>query len=114
MDDISDEGPEPAPEWRDAQNNLCGSVRVRDAAVVAKRFVRAGWRSRSSSSHGYEVETSWCMVELDPLGKGGVLMNGVIDPGRLDLLATLLTRLGMSFTLELYDENDRLLREVSA
>ncbi|WP_267461971.1 hypothetical protein [Streptomyces werraensis] len=32
-------------------------------------------------------------------------------PSRFDDLAALLTRFGASYTLELYDENDNLLRE---
>jgi hypothetical protein len=62
-------------------NNVCGVVQGgRGAAPVAAAFVRAGWSSRSSSWHGYEVETSWGQIELDPIKAREVLLNGVIGP----------------------------------
>ncbi|BFO15279.1 hypothetical protein SHKM778_16670 [Streptomyces sp. KM77-8] len=84
----------------------------RDASLLAERFARAGWRSTSSSWHGYEVGTSWCEVDLTPLHDETILLNGVIAPHRLDALATLLTRFGLPYTLELYAEDGTLLREL--
>ncbi|MGV9310599.1 hypothetical protein ACWDR0_00195 [Streptomyces sp. NPDC003691] len=112
VDGEQDEGPKLAPEWEEADFALYGTVRVRNASTVAEWFARAGWRSRSSSWYGYEVETDWCRLELDP-HKGEVLMNGVIDPDRLGLLAKLITRFGLGFTLELYGADEELLREAS-
>ncbi|CAL9530564.1 hypothetical protein [Streptomyces sp. enrichment culture] len=111
--DISDDGPELAPEWRDAGNNVCGILRGHGVSAVAELFVRAGWRSDSSSWEGYEVQTRWCRVELDPLDRAETLLNGVVAPGRLDVLASLLSRFGVGFVLELYDESGGLLREVT-
>ncbi|MFE0427573.1 hypothetical protein [Streptomyces sp. NPDC058953] len=116
MEDISDEGPALDPACDEAGFYVCGALVGRpDTAEVARWFVRAGWRSRSSSWHGYEVETAWCRVELDPGDHGGprTLLNGVIDPARFDTLVALLSRFGLDgFGLELYDADDVLLREI--
>ncbi|MFZ4244608.1 hypothetical protein ACOZDF_04625 [Streptomyces griseoincarnatus] len=101
-----------APEWTDISNNVCGILHGhRDAALMAERFERLGWRSRSSSWHGYQVGTTWCEVELELVDGQDVLLNGVVDPSRFDDLAAQLTRCGATYTLELFDENDNLLRE---
>ncbi|MEU3440493.1 hypothetical protein AB0926_00990 [Streptomyces griseoincarnatus] len=55
--------------------------------------------------------TTWCEVELEPVDGQDVLLNGVVAPSRFDDLAALLTRCGATYTLELFDENDNLLRE---
>ncbi|MFG3369292.1 hypothetical protein ACIPWY_35330 [Streptomyces sp. NPDC090032] len=113
--DISDDGQSLDPQWLDVNNNVCGVVQgCRDAAPVAAAFVRAGWSSRSSSWHGYELETSWWQVELDPIKELEVLLNGVIDPQRLDDLAGLLSRFGLRFTPELSDDSGALAREIRA
>ncbi|CAL9437815.1 hypothetical protein SUDANB126_02199 [Streptomyces sp. enrichment culture] len=112
---MSEEGEALAPEWAEAGNNVNGILHgCRDASPVAERFVRAGWRSRSSSWHGYEVGTRWCEVELDPAEGPDVLLNGVVDPQRLDDLADLLRRLGLTYSLELYDEDGTPVREIRA
>jgi hypothetical protein len=111
--DISDDGQRLETQWDDVNNNVCGVVQdCRDAAPVAATFVRAGWSSRSSSWYGYEVEASWGQIELDPMETREVLLNGVIDPERLDDLAGLLSRFGLRFTLELYDDSGALVREI--
>ncbi|MEV5613794.1 hypothetical protein [Streptomyces sp. NPDC052225] len=111
--DLSDGGQNLAPQWADLANNVSGVAQAcQDASPVAAAFVRAGWSSRSSSWHGYEVETSWARLELDPTAEREVLLNGVIDPHRLDDLATLLSRFGLRFTLELCDDDNALLREI--
>ncbi len=110
---MPDESGALAPEWTDISNNVCGILHGhRDASLVAERFERLGWRSRASSWYGYEVGTTWCEVELEPVDGQDVLLNGVVDPSRFDDLAALLTRCGaMTYTLELWDEDNKLLRE---
>ncbi|MFF1482602.1 hypothetical protein ACFVYD_34510 [Streptomyces sp. NPDC058301] len=111
--DLSDDGPALDDRWAQSDNNLCGLLPgSRDASRVAERFVRAGWRSRSSSWEGYEIETSWCCFEADPFDGSATLLNGVIAPDRLDDLAALLTRFDLRFTLELYDDDRNLVREI--
>ena len=108
--DLSDEGDPLDPELTDMANNVNGLLPGhRDASPLAERFVRAGWRSASSSWHGYEVGTSWCEVDLTPLDDGTVLLNGVTAPHRLDDLATVL---GVPCTLELCAEDGTVLREL--
>ncbi|MGX1492578.1 hypothetical protein [Streptomyces tendae] len=111
--DLSDEGEALAPALAEAANNVVGILHgCRDASPIAERFVRAGWNSTSSSWHGYEVETAWCRVELDPVDGPDVLLNGVIAPERFNNLAALLTHFGLRHSLELYDdENHTLIRK---
>ncbi|MFJ5058527.1 hypothetical protein ACIP96_03805 [Streptomyces nigra] len=52
-------------------------------------------------------------MELDPVDGPDVLLNGVIAPERFNNLATLLTRFGLRYSLELYDENHTLIREIA-
>ncbi|MFD9482918.1 hypothetical protein ACFWBX_02655 [Streptomyces sp. NPDC059991] len=111
--DLSDDGPAPDDRWAESDNNLCGLLPdSRDASRVAERFVRAGWRSRSSSWEGYEIETSWCRLEADPVDGAAASLNGVIAPDRLGDLAALLTRFGLRFILELYDDERDLVQEI--
>ncbi|MDQ1026003.1 hypothetical protein QF035_003585 [Streptomyces umbrinus] len=110
--DISHEGPRLDPVLLEIANNVCGLMRSGPhASSVAERLVRAGWQSKSTSWHAYELETTWCQFEVEPTGDSAVLLNGVVDPGRFDELATLLTRLCLPFDLELYDEEGVLTRE---
>ncbi|MFF9476622.1 hypothetical protein ACF1E9_28890 [Streptomyces roseolus] len=113
--DISDEGQPLDPVWHEISNNVCGVLAgAPSASLVAERFIGAGWRSLSGSSwESYEVETSWCRIEVDPTDRG-TLLNGVVDPQRFEDLAALLTRFGMWFSLELYDDDRGLLREIEA
>ncbi|MFF0436136.1 hypothetical protein ACFYU9_28495 [Streptomyces sp. NPDC004327] len=111
--DISDAGPRLDASWADVNNNVCGVLHgCRDASAVAARFVRAGWSSRSSSWDGYELETSWCQVEIDPVDGPDVLLSGVVDPARFEALGRLLAAFGFAHTLELSDENDVSVREI--
>jgi hypothetical protein len=113
--DISDEGTELDRRWAEVGNNVHGIVRgCRDASILAEHFVRADWRSRSSSWHGRELEIAWCQVEIDPIESSEVLLNGVVDPERFDELGALLHRSGLDFSLELYDGDRVLIREIRA
>ncbi|MFK4868495.1 hypothetical protein ACI3K4_25140 [Streptomyces sp. CSMPJR101] len=97
----------------EAANNVVGILHgCKDASPIAERFARAGWNSTSSSWHGYEVETAWCRVQLDPVDDPDVLLNGVIAPERFNNLAALLAHFGLRHSLELYDENHNLIREI--
>lgn len=113
--DVSDGGPKLDPEWIEVGNNVCGTLRGwRDASAAAEHFERAGWGSRSSSWYGYELETSWCQVEIDPVEGSDLLLNGVVDPERFHELAGLLDRSGLRYSLELYDGDNCLVRDIHA
>ncbi|MEU3795354.1 hypothetical protein AB0F07_37145 [Streptomyces fructofermentans] len=120
--DISDRGPRFDPEWigvehsEDAGNNVYGTLRSwrGGASAVAERFVGAGWRSRSSSWSGYEVETDWCQVEIDPVENADLLLSGVVDPRRFHELGALLDRFGLRYSLELHGGDGDLVREIHA
>ncbi|WP_158771472.1 hypothetical protein [Streptomyces sp. NRRL S-340] len=58
--------------------------------------------------------TSWCQVELDPVEGPDILLSGVVDPRRIDELAGLLDHFGLTYSLELYDGDDTLVREIRA
>jgi hypothetical protein len=110
--DVSDDDQKIDPEWVEVGNNVCGVLRgCRDASAVAQHFVQVGWSSRSSSWHGYEVETSWCQLEVEPIEGPDILLNGVVDPQHFDELGGVLHRLGLSYSLELYQGDDTLVRE---
>ncbi|MEU5985075.1 hypothetical protein [Streptomyces sp. NPDC047434] len=110
---VSDGGQKLDRQWADLGNNVCGVLHnYRDASAVAARFVGAGWSSRSSSWYGYEVETSWGEVEIDPIDGPVILLNGVVDPTRLDELGRLLGSFGLPYELELSDENNVTVREI--
>ncbi|MGW4878907.1 hypothetical protein ACWEPI_20385 [Streptomyces sp. NPDC004262] len=110
--DISDDGQKLDPEWAEVGNNVCGVLRgCRDAAAVAQHFVKAGWDSRSSSWHDYEVETSWCQLEIAPIDGPDVLLDGVVDPQRFGELDGVLRRFGLRYSLELYEGDGILVRE---
>ncbi len=113
--DISDDGPSLDPVWLEINNNVCGLLSSGPgASAVAERLVQAGWRSRSSSWHAYELETNWCQFEVEPTTSSATLLNGVVDPHRFDDLAALLTRLRLPFALELYEEDGTLTREIQS
>ncbi|WP_017236151.1 hypothetical protein [Streptomyces sp. SS] len=50
-------------------------------------------------------------MEIDPIDGPDVLLNGVVDPTRLDDLGRLLGYFGLPYELELSDENNALVRE---
>jgi hypothetical protein len=113
--DISHEGPRLDPVLLEIANNVCGLMRSGPhASSMAERLVQAGWRSKSTSWHAYELETTWCQFEIEPTTDDAVLLNGVVDPARFDDLAALLTRLRLPFDLELYDEEGALTREIQS
>ncbi|MFZ3475114.1 hypothetical protein ACODT3_00375 [Streptomyces sp. 4.24] len=112
--DISDEGQPLDPVWCEINNNVCGGLAGSpSASLVAGKFVGAGWSSRSASWESYEVETGWCRIEVDST-EGDTLLNGVVDPQRFEDLAELLTQFGLPFSVELYDDDGELLREIEA
>ncbi|MFF4439946.1 hypothetical protein [Streptomyces sp. NPDC001621] len=97
----------------DMANNLCGIINGGiGPALVASRLESLGWRTWSASWYSYEAETLWCRIEIDQTDDGTTLINGVIDPHRIDDLATLLARSGWQHSLELYDENDELVERL--
>lgn len=113
--DVSSSGNRLDAEWTEVGTNVYGILRDGgDVSAVAGCFVRAGWSSRSSSWQGYECETTWCRVGIDPGEVSSILLNGVVDPERIDELAGLLARFGLWYSLELYDEGDMLVREIQA
>ncbi|MDK9499667.1 hypothetical protein QEZ40_005097 [Streptomyces katrae] len=112
--DISDEGRPLEPAWLEIDNNVCGGLAgAPNASLVAERFVAAGWSSRAASWESYEVGTSWCRLEVEATDDR-TLLNGVVDPRRFEELAALLSRFGLEFGIELYDDDGALLREIQA
>ncbi|MEV5787993.1 hypothetical protein ACGFWD_34325 [Streptomyces sp. NPDC048448] len=93
-------------------NNVCGIIEGGiDPVLVASRLSSLGWRTRSASWYSYEAETAWCRIEIDQTEDGTTLINGIVDPQRIDDLATLLGRLGWRHSIELSDENGTVIEE---
>ncbi|MFD0209935.1 hypothetical protein ACFVH9_12560 [Streptomyces hirsutus] len=96
----------------DMANNVCGIIEGGiDPALVASRLNSLGWRTESASWYSYEAETVWCRIEIDQDDERTTLINGVVDPQRIDDLALLFARLGWRHSLELSDENDTVAEE---
>nr|BFD95951.1 hypothetical protein KitaXyl93_73110 [Kitasatospora sp. Xyl93] len=86
-------------------NNVYGFLPSAASALdVAQAFHAAGWRVRMSSWTDFEVEHTYAELELFP--ERPVRFGGVVVPERIDDLLSAFAALGLSFTVELYDQDD--------
>jgi hypothetical protein len=107
-------GPRLADGWAARDNNVYGLLRGGPpAGRLAELLVAAGWRARKSSWTEYEVEREWVRVELRPETAGEVGFAGVVDPSRVDELAAAFAGLGYGYSIELYDDDRQLVRELA-
>ncbi|MET9931928.1 hypothetical protein ABZ054_13255, partial [Streptomyces sp. NPDC006324] len=58
------------------------------------------------SWHGYGLETDWCRIEVEPTDGPEVLLDGVVDPGRVDASGRLPDRFGIPHERELDDGDE--------
>ncbi|MFC8505998.1 hypothetical protein ACFU3J_18230 [Streptomyces sp. NPDC057411] len=84
-----------------------------DGAAGGPTAARLTTRRRRRLAEHERLETSWCQLEIEPIDGPDILLNGVVDPARLDGLGRLLGCFGLPYGLELNDENDDLVREIS-
>lgn len=108
-------GPELDTTFQDRDNNAYGSVLGETTPQsLARMFVNDGWRARKSSWTEFEVEHEWAQLELFPYREdGGLTFAGFVDPVRVDELAALLRRFGLRGSIELYGDDQTLLRELT-
>jgi hypothetical protein len=107
-------GPRLADDLTELRNNVYGFMHGISAASLdslANEFVRIGWRARRSARDEYEVECTWCSVNVFD-SDGMVKFAGVVDPDRVDELAAALGALGIDYEIELYDQADELVRKL--
>ncbi|WP_067502973.1 hypothetical protein [Actinoplanes sp. TFC3] len=84
-------------------NNVYGFLHnVADPQPLAHAFVRLGWSARWSAEDEYEVECSWCRLNLWNSG-GMAKFAGVVEPASVNRLAETLGSLGVDHEIELYD-----------
>ncbi|MFD5463081.1 hypothetical protein ACFWIQ_09680 [Kitasatospora sp. NPDC127059] len=88
----------------DLGNNVGGFLHsALSAPDVAQAFYAAGWRVRKSSWTEFEVEHAYAELELFPATP--VRFRGVVVPERIDELLSAFTTLGLSYTVELEDQD---------
>ncbi len=96
-------GPRLADHLADLDNNVYGHVpRAPTTKALAELFVQAGWSARKSSWTTYEVEHEWARIDLFDSSPTDRTFSGVIDPPRLQDLATALEALGLRYSIELW------------
>jgi hypothetical protein len=101
------------PALAELDNNVYGSIHSsQDAETVARLFVRSGWSARRSRWEAFELTNEWCSFELSQPGDQ-LLIAGVVARSRLDDLARELAVTGAGYSLELYDDDELLLREIA-
>ncbi|MFI9163391.1 hypothetical protein [Kitasatospora aureofaciens] len=89
----------------DLGNNVYGFLPSAVSALdIAQAFYAAGWRVRKSSWTEFEVEHTYAELELFP--ETPVRFGGVVVPERIDDLLSAFSALGLSYTVELYDQDD--------
>ncbi|MFB9336492.1 hypothetical protein [Actinoplanes octamycinicus] len=93
-------------------NNVYGFMHnVSDLESLARAFARSRWRVRRSALDEYEVECSWCQVNLFDSG-GMPKFAGVVEPASADKLADTFRSLDVDYEIELYDVDGELVRTI--
>ncbi|MFE2724178.1 hypothetical protein [Kitasatospora sp. NPDC059327] len=88
----------------DLGNNVYGFLPSAVSALdIAQSFFAAGWRVRRSSWTEFEVQHT--CAELELFSEKPVRFGGVVVPERIDDLLSAFTALGLSYTVELYDQD---------
>lgn len=88
----------------DLGDNVWGSLpSAQSAQHVAEAFYAAGWRVRTSSWTEFGVENTYAELELRP--STPVRFRGTVVPERIEDLLSVLDELGLTFNIELRDED---------
>jgi hypothetical protein len=106
-------GPRLIDELAVLDNNVYGSLPdAPPVRALAEMLVAAGWRARASSWTDIEVEREWVCIELQQ-PPNTVIFSGVVDPSRVEDLATVFTGLNLTYSIELWNAGGtELLREL--
>lgn len=103
-------GPRLAEDLVASDNNIYGLMHnAPPLEQLAQGLTNLGWRARSSAWDEYEVECTWCRVQLFDSG-GMAKFAGVIEPSRIGELAGILRSLNIDYEIELYDRADKLVQ----
>ena len=106
-------GPRLADELVALDNNVYGFLHnASDLESLARAFAQLGWRARKSAWDEYEVECSWCQVNLFDSG-GMPKFAGVVEPTSADKLADAFRSLDVDYEIELYGVDGELGRTIS-
>jgi hypothetical protein len=93
-------------------NNVYGFMHnASDLESLAHAFTQLGWSARRSAVGEYEVECSWCQVNLFESG-GMPKFGGVVEPTRVNELADAFRSLNVDYEIEVYDVQGKLLRTI--
>ncbi|MEU4218409.1 hypothetical protein [Actinoplanes sp. NPDC026623] len=93
-------------------NNVYGLVRTAaNLESLAHAFTNLGWEARTSAWDEYEVECTWCQINIFDSG-GMPTFAGVVDPARVDELAGTFSTLDIDYEIELYDRAGDLARRL--
>lgn len=77
---------------------------------MTKRSILSGWRLATTYAVSCAVAGTLLRWPSTSCERGGV--QGVVDPQHFDELGGVLHRLGLSYSLELYQGDDALVREM--
>ena len=93
-------------------NNMYGKIKgTVSKEQIATKFHELGWSVRKSSWTDFEIESQW--AELNIEGDKEILFNGIMDETKFEELEGLLIKLGFEFSLELYNQEQELLKKTS-
>jgi|GEM_PF-2047587 len=93
-------------------NNASGVINSKHSKLeLAQKFYDIGWSVRKSAFDNYEIEGEW--AEFEVVGEGEVLISCSIDVSCFDQFVEILTKFDIGFSLELYNEEMKLIRVVT-
>ncbi|MEM9276788.1 MAG: hypothetical protein AAGA80_28195 [Cyanobacteria bacterium P01_F01_bin.143] len=93
-------------------NNMYGVVNdTISKKQIATKFHELGWSVRKSSWTDFEIECQWAELHIE--GENEILFNGILDETKFEELGDLMVKLGFKYSIELYDDEQKLLRTIS-
>jgi hypothetical protein len=79
--------------------------------TISQKFEKIGWEVRKSGFYEYEIKSSW--AELNIEGENQILINGEIKIDHFSDLEKLLVEFDLKYSLEIYDNEDKLIKTVA-
>lgn len=77
---------------------------------IAKRFEKIGWKICKAAWFDWEIINDYSELIIE--GDDEILIHGPLDPDFFYALVNKMKEIELQFSLELYDENKKLLLEV--
>ncbi|WP_010179683.1 hypothetical protein [Aquimarina agarilytica] len=72
------------------------------------KFKQIGWHVRKSGFNSYEITSEW--AELNIEGESEILLNGEVELKHFDKLEKLIISFNLKYSLELYDNENQLIK----